>query len=55
MDADDLKQVMEKLLWEDDRVVAFSIPNDSSGLSLLIWNRISRKGQPDLVKVSLGR
>jgi len=54
MGADDLKQVMEKLLWEDDRVVAFSIPKDSSGLSLLIWNRIRTKGQPELVKVSLG-
>ena len=54
MDADDLKQVLKKLLWEDDRVVAFSIPKNSSGLSLLIWNRIASKGQPELVKVSLG-
>jgi hypothetical protein len=54
MDFDDLKQVMQKLLWEDDRVVAFSIPKNSSGLSLLIKNPIPRKGQPKMVKVSLG-
>jgi len=54
MDGEDLKQVMKKLLWEDDRVVAFSIPKNSSGLSLLIWNRMPRKDQPELVKVSLG-
>jgi hypothetical protein len=54
MDLDDLKQVMQTLLWEDDRVVAFSIPKNSSGLSLLIKNPIPRKGQPKIVKVSLG-
>ena len=53
MGADDLKQVMQKLLWEDDHVVAFSIPKDSSGLSLLIKNPLSRKGQPKIAKVSL--
>lgn len=53
MDVDDLKQVMQKLLWEDDHVVAFSIPKDSSGLSLLIKNPLSRKGQPKIAKVSL--
>jgi hypothetical protein len=53
MDSDDLKQVMQKLLWEDERVVAFSIPKSSSGLSLLIKNPIPRKGQPKMVKVSL--
>lgn len=54
MDADDLKQVMQKLLWEDKRVVAFSVPKNSSGLSLLIKNPIPRKGQPKMVKISLG-
>lgn len=54
MDYDDLKQVMQKLLWKDERVVAFSIPKNSSGLSLLIKNPIQRKGQPKMVKVSLG-
>jgi hypothetical protein len=54
MDADDLKQVMQKLLWEDERVVAFSIPKNSPGLSLLIKNPIPREGQPKMVKVSLG-
>jgi len=53
IDADDLKQVMQKLLWEDDHVVAFSIPKNSSGLSLLIKNPLSRKGQPKIAKVSL--
>ena len=54
MDPDDLKQVMQKLLWEDDRVVAFSIPKNKSGLSLLIKNPITRKGQPEMVRISLG-
>lgn len=54
MDVDDLKQAMQKLLWEDDRVVAFSIPKNSSGLSLLIKNPLRRKGQPKIAKVYLG-
>lgn len=54
LDSDDLKQIMQKLLWEDERVVAFSVPKNSSGLSLLIKNPIPRKGQPKMVKVYLG-
>jgi hypothetical protein len=55
MDSDDLKQAMQKLLWEDERVVAFSIPKNSSGLSFLIKNPIPQRGQPKMVKVSLER
>jgi len=54
MDSEDLKQALQKLLWEDERVVAFSVPKNSSGLSLLIKNPMRRKGQPKMVKVSFG-
>lgn len=54
-DAEDFKRVMLELLWEDDRVVAFSMPKDSAGLTLLIENPIPQKGQPKIAAVSLGR
>jgi hypothetical protein len=54
VDADDLQRIMQKLLWEDERVVAFSVPKNSSGLSLLIENPIPTEGQPEMVKISLG-
>lgn len=54
-DVEDFKRIMNELVWQDDRVVAFSMPKNSSDLSLFIDNPLPQKGQPKIAAVSLGQ
>jgi hypothetical protein len=54
-DAYDFEKAMKEMSAPRDFVAAFSLPKESSGLTLLIKNHAPREGQPKVAAVQLGR